>query len=203
MRPDPFPHLVLDDLWPEDVLQAIVDEFPDPDHPAWKTYGDPRERGKMCCDRPEQWGPRVAAMMSSLTSTSFCEVLSTVTGIGGLVGDVIGGGMHMTGAGGRLGMHVDFNRHPRTGWDRRLNLLVFLNRQWCAEWGGSLLLGRDEAQTRILPLFNRTVVFETSDTSWHGHPEPIVGGRWRRSIACYYYAPPRDADERSHSTRWL
>lgn len=52
----------------------------------------------------------------------------------------------------------------------------------------------------VEPVFNRAVIFATSDTSFHGHPEPmkLPEGVYRRSIAMYYYAIPRL--ERSRKT---
>jgi hypothetical protein len=57
---------------------------------------------------------------------------------------------------------------------------------------------------RILPIFNRCVVFSTTSTSFHGHPEPLAcpEGETRKSIALYYYSKERPAEERAgeHNT---
>ena len=39
------------------------------------------------------------------------------------------------------------------------------------------------------PLWNRAVVFSTTDESYHGHPDPLTSpaGVFRNSIALYYY----------------
>ena len=53
---------------------------------------------------------------------------------------------------------------------------------------------------------NRAVVFNTTDWSWHGHPEPLrcPPGWTRRSIALYYYSNGRpDAEcSASHGVLW-
>ena len=98
-------------------------------------------------------------------------------------------------------MHRDFNVHPGTGGlERRLNVLLFLNEEWEKEWGGVLYLG-EHKQVEVMPLAGRMVIFECGDASWHGHPEPVTGEHWRKSLACYWYAPPRAAVV-PHSTIW-
>ena len=57
---------------------------------------------------------------------------AALTGVGGLVPDphLHGGGQHQIRPGGKLAIHADFNRHPKLNLDRRLNLLLYLNRGW-------------------------------------------------------------------------
>src|SRR5438034_178076 len=79
--------------------------------------------------------------------------------------------------GGFLKVHVDFNVHPKLKLDRRLNMLIYLNKEWREEWGGDLELwdaDRTMCRKKIAPLFNRTVVFSTGDSSFHGHPHPLA-----------------------------
>lgn len=197
----PFPHAVIDGLWGPDRLAAIAAEFPHPDDRRWTTYPDPKEWGKRA-GAEHCWGPETRAWFEYVRSDEVCEALSAATGIVSLTADTIGGGMHMTSEGGRLESHVDFNLHPDNPmFERRLNLLVFLNHDWQREWGGALYLGA-EREVEVLPEFNRTVLFATSEKSWHGHPEPIVGQRLRKSLACYFYAPVREDVAPAHSTVW-
>jgi len=116
--------------------------------------------------------------------------------IPGLVCDpeLVGGGWHCIPRGGFLKTHVDFNH--LNGYTRRLNLLLYLSPGWDRSWGGELRL----CDRVIEPLFNRCVVFETSEKSWHGHPEPLTcpEGESRNSIALYYYT--KGAEGASHCT---
>jgi len=198
-NPDPFPHAIIDGLWPQDLLEAAAAEFPPPPDPRWVTYPQPQERGKRC-GGPEMQGPVVRELMTLMQSDVQRDQLQELTGITGLVPSAVGGGMHMTGDGGRLAMHRDFNVLPGTDLERRLNVLLFLNPEWDPAWGGVLYLGEDR-QAAVLPLMNRMVVFECGPASWHGHPEPVTAGHWRKSVACYWYAPPRGPIA-SHSTIW-
>lgn len=198
-RTDPFPHAVIDGLWRDEVLYAAQAEFPYPDDDRWRMYADPEEHGKKAIDDPEQWGPAVEYFFEIANGDGFVYLLQHLTGIENLTSDPLGGGLHETGEGGKLGMHRDFNYHP-DGRVRRINLLTYLNDDWDCAWGGCLYLGADRG-IRIKPMFNRTVLFECGPESWHGHPDPIVGPHLRRSLATYYYTPPGSIDlGESHST---
>lgn len=197
---EPFPHLVVDGLWDDELLRAAAGEFPPGEDPRWITYPDPKEYGKRAGDS-RMWGPETRAFFELARSGETCGTLDALTGIGPLTADDIGGGMHLTGEGGRLAMHRDFNVHPTLPLERRLNMLAFLNDGWDPGWGGVLYLGANR-EVSVLPLFNRTVIFSCGPESWHGHPEPIVGEHWRRSLAVYYYAPLRAETADPHTTVW-
>lgn len=187
----PFPHAVVDDLWDADLLGAVRDSFPDPGDRVWHRFDNAKERKLGSSGDPNDWPEPVRRFLDLLTGPDWVGTLSDAFGIPDLVGDTYGGGMHMIPPGGLLDVHVDFNRHPNGSY-RRLNCLVYLNDDWQPGMGGELEL-RGEPTLTIAPTFNRTVVFATSDHSWHGHPMP-TSGYWRRSIAVYYFAPVPSAD---------
>ncbi|NEN95926.1 MAG: 2OG-Fe(II) oxygenase, partial [Moorea sp. SIO3I7] len=116
----------------------------------------------------------------------------------------VGGGLHQIEKGGYLKIHADFNRHTKLRLDRRLNLLIYLNKDWQEDYGGHFEMWDTEmtqSQKKILPVFNRCVIFSTTDFSYHGHPEPLTcpEGRTRKSLALYYYSNGRPAEELSKS----
>jgi hypothetical protein len=197
----PFPHTVIDGLVPEDALDAVLAEFPKPEQADWMAFDSPLER-KLASKDDSSMGEATRHLLAELNSASFIDFLERLTGIDGLVADphFVGGGLHQIERGGHLKVHADFNRHPRTDLERRLNVLVYLNRDWKDEYGGALELWSRDMRTReqrILPLFNRCVVFSTTDTSFHGHPEPLAcpPGETRKSVALYYYSKHRPAGE--------
>ena len=197
----PFPHTVIDDFLPEEVLDAVLEEFPSPDRPDWFKFDSPTER-KLASKDDTAMGPATRHLLAELNSAAFIDFLERLTGIEGLVPDphFVGGGLHQIKRGGHLKVHADFNLHPRTNLERRLNALIYLNRDWDDSYGGGLELWSRDMQTRearILPLFNRLVVFSTTSTSYHGHPEPLncPEDRTRKSLALYYYSRDRPADE--------
>lgn len=193
--PQPFPWTVVEGLFPASLLREVLAEFPTANDSRWVTYGSDHERGKKC-GGPELWGPATREWVA--LAESLAPELAEAFDLPPLTADALGGGMHLTAQDGRLDLHVDFNRHP-DGRVRRLNFITYLNDEWRPEWGGSLYLGA-ERDIEVLPLFNHTAVFATSDTSWHGHPDPIQGWHVRRSLALYFYSAPEPVVE--HSTVW-
>ena len=153
-------------------------------------------------------GPTTRLLLSQFNAATFVNFLEQLTGISGLIPDphFFGGGMHTIEAGGYLRVHADFNHYPRLDLERRINALLYLNRDWQDEWGGHLELWRTVAarELSIAPIFNRLVIFSITDTAYHGHPNPLETppGVARRSLALYYYSVDRPTDERTeaHST---
>jgi hypothetical protein len=206
----PFPHIVLDELFDPGLLRRVRGELPSPLQPNSLFSADVKhlqERKFAWRDVPAL-GAESTRLIAFLTGKPFLEFLSALSGIGGLIPDpyMWGAGFHQILTGGKLAIHADFNIHPTTHLYRRLNLLLYLNEDWDQAWGGNLELwnaGMDACVTRTAPLFNRTVIFSTSDVSFHGHPEPMTcpPDRVRRSLALYYYTYDRLAHD-EHSTLW-
>ena len=194
-----FPAWMFQNAYPDDLLHQAIAEFPAVDDPRWQTFHGEHEASKQQ-GGPACWGPATTTLIIDMLSPSSCKQVADLIGVDHLVGDVVGGGMHQSGPGARLGTHVDFDRHPGTGWRRKVNLLLYLNHGWREDWGGCLELG--DKPVVIAPEFGRMVIFECSDRSWHGHPRPVAEGRIRRSIACYYYDPDDTPTGRGHSTVW-
>ena len=209
----PFPHVVIDNFLPEYVLDAILTEFPQVDAIDWQKFDRPAEK-KLASRNELQMGEATRSLLYQFNSSTFIDFLETLTGIDGIIPDphFEGGGLHQIQRGGFLKMHVDFNHHARLRLDRRLNLLVYLNKEWQEEYGGHLELWNHDmtqCEQKILPIFNRCVLFSTTDFSYHGHPEPLTcpDSRTRKSLALYYYSNGRPASEvkgdGSHSTIFL
>ncbi len=208
-KAEPFPHVVNDDILDTDVLDSLLAEFPGPNDIAWRKFDDYNEI-KLASTKEAQLGRATRMLVHQLNSSPFVEFLERVTGIQGLLPDphLEGGGLHQILPGGKLGIHADFNRSLRLKLDRRLNLLVYLNRDWRDEYGGHLELWDTEMKgcaRRVLPVFNRVVVFSTTDFSHHGHPTPLTcpADRTRKSLALYYYSngrPPEELKSGTHST---
>lgn len=204
-RRDPFRYAVIEDFFTPATAQALLDQFP-----PFERGNARNENGeignKATVERIRELGPAYAALDALVQSPEFLARLSRLTGIADLRYDpwYFGGGTHENRNGQDLDAHVDFNRHPVEPWHRRLNLIVYLNPRWDEEWGGALELhsdprAADDRITRVLPLFNRGVIFETTEWSWHGFGRIRVpeehAGTTRRSIALYFYTTERPAEE--------
>lgn len=193
---DPFPHIVFDNFLPRAVLDRILGEFPKRDLPNAKTFdaGYVGGKGKVQYNPTYLASPYVRSFFLFLNSEPFLDFVESVTGISGLISDPFfeGGGFHEIGTGGKLGIHADFRIQRRLALQRRVNVLIYLNRTWRDEWGGQLELW-DQQMTKcvhsISPIFNRCVIFNTDARSFHGHPDALntPEGVTRKSVALYYY----------------
>jgi len=193
-RAEPYPHLVIDDFLDPQVLGAALAEFPDLQSQEWIHYAHVNERKFGTIDRLS-FGPVLGQVVDTLNADPFVSWLSDLTGIEALMADgsLEGGGLHQSERGGFLNVHADFTVHPHhRDWQRRVNVLVYLNAGWLEAYGGHLELW-DRAMKgcvkKILPVFNRAVIFSTDRESFHGHPEPLQCpvGTTRKSIALYYF----------------
>jgi len=200
----PFPHIVIDGFLPNSLIDQVVSEFPQLSSMRVKTNVKTGNKGSSADEL--QWGHTTRRIMGWLNSAAFLQGLGALTGIEGLLSDPYfeGGGLHQIGNGGFLKIHADFNIHKSTGLERRLNLLLYLNRAWPDTYGGHLELWDQKMMgcvSRIAPSANRCVIFSTTDTSYHGHPDPITCGpeTTRKSLALYYYTVPEEK-KAFHST---
>ncbi|MEO8383353.1 MAG: 2OG-Fe(II) oxygenase [Acidobacteriota bacterium] len=201
---DPFPHIVLDGLFDEDVLRGVLRDFPAPEETRWMRFDSPTEKKLGYFHEQSTITSTVRSFLDALNGFEMLLWLERLTGIEGLIPDPYfgGGGLHQIERGGFLKIHADFNVHPKLHLDRRINMLIYMNEGWSEEWGGQLELWSADmtaCRQRILPTLNRTVVFSTTDTSFHGHPHPLTAppGRTRKSVSLYYYTAGRPESERS------
>lgn len=197
----PFPNIYFDNFFNPDRLSEILDEFPDMSKKPDLKFDD-YNQVKLASKGEYRFGEETKEFMHFLNSQPFLEFLSVLTGIEALIPDPYfdGGGCHQIMPGGLLKIHADFNKNKLTNLDRRLNVLVYLNKDWHEEWGGHFELWDTEMKhsvKKILPVFNRMAIFTTTDFSYHGHPDALKcpQGRSRKSLALYYYTNGRPAYE--------
>jgi Rps23 Pro-64 3,4-dihydroxylase Tpa1-like proline 4-hydroxylase len=190
---DPFPHVVLDDFLPEETAAGVLAEF-DRTEQGWKHYTHYNER-KLALTDVSFMQPATRALFDALQSERFVGFIEALTGLEDLLSDpdLDGAGLHRSLPGGFLNLHVDFLSHTKNrSWSRQINLLLYLNREWQEAWNGGLELW-DADLTRcarkVVPAFNRCVIFHTQPGSYHGHPAPLAcpEGESRKSIALYYF----------------
>ncbi len=207
---DPFPHIVIDDFFDEHLLNKILIDFPK----NLEKEGDKSDNKaelKLGTNDTRQLSHETNNFINFLNSFIFLEFLQNITDISEtLISDpyLQGGGLHELKNGGFLNIHSDFNRHSKMKLDRRLNILIYLNKNWEKNKGGQLELW-DKDMNRccqsIIPKFNRLVIFSTTSFSYHGNPNKVVCDETesRKSIALYYYTNGRPSNEielGNHST---
>ena len=208
----PYPHIVFDNFIKEDLLEQVSAEFPDLSKlkDTVIQYNNNKEI-KLAGKGMQVLSPSALELNTYLQSDLMMNWLNKLTGIEEpLISDpyLSGGGYHEIKTGGLLKVHADFNKHPKLDLDRRLNLLIYLNKDWKDEWGGALQLFEQDmgrARQNLYPRFNTAVIFSTTSYTYHGHPDPLQcpEDRSRRSLAYYYFSTGRPQNEISseeHST---
>jgi hypothetical protein len=198
----PFANIALDDFFNPEFLENVLEEFPDLSKKDSHSFHNTKEI-KLAGKGEKFFGSETKKLMHFLNSEPFLNFLQILTGIEEpLIGDpyFIGGGQHEIKKGGLLKVHADFNKHPKLNLDRRINVLVYLNKDWKEEYGGHFELwdeNMEKAENKILPIFNRMAIFSTTDFSYHGHPNPLncPEDRSRKSLALYYFSNGRPSHE--------
>lgn len=198
----PFPNIVFENFFEPNFLKSVLGEFPDLSQHNAKQFENAFEK-KWAGNGEALFGENTKSLMNYLNSEPFLRFLQELTGIQEtLIGDpyYIGGGQHEIKRGGLLKVHVDFNKHPLLGLDRRLNVLIYLNEDWQESFGGHFELwnkSMEQCEKKILPSFNKLAIFSTTDISYHGHPDPLMcpDDRSRKSLALYYYTNGRPKGE--------
>jgi Rps23 Pro-64 3,4-dihydroxylase Tpa1-like proline 4-hydroxylase len=200
----PFQHVVIDDFFNEELARTLEQEFPAYDDPVWYGY-DNKIENKKILNHWDKFKPTTYRTLRFLNSPEFVDKLGLLTGLEELESDMglNGGGWHAHSRGGKLNVHLDYSVHPKLGMERRLNLIVYLTEQWRTEWGGALeFWSHNESNNRpkdcaaaIECKFNRAVIFDTTQNSWHGLPEALTcpEKEMRRSLAAYYLTPARQS----------
>lgn len=202
----PFKHLCIDEFLIRSVAEQLLAEFPPFDKKrALNEMGE--VGGKATREDVKQLGPGFALLDDYISSPAFLRTISAMTGIPDLTYDpsYFGGGTHDNQHGQELDPHVDFNYNQSLSLHRRLNLIIYLNKNWEDSWGGEIELHsnpREPENNSIIsfaPLFNRCVIFETTESSWHGFPiinlPPEARHISRKSFAIYLYSKERPASE--------
>jgi hypothetical protein len=191
---EPWPHLVLHDVFPEALLDDVVAEISARHGAGMRSEASRRVTKRETSDIASV-GPATRAAFDLLDSPAFVRFVAQVADVPDLSSDPehLNAGVHETTVGGRSLMHVDFETHPSTGLYHVVNVLLYLNRDWQPEWGGQLELWPDDMHalgTRIEPRFNTLVIFRTHHGTPHGLPNPVAcpEGRSRMSLAAYFYS---------------
>jgi len=213
----PFRHVVIDNFFTSELCARLAGSFPAFDE-RLAVNEDGVVGNKAVFEKITSLGPAWRELDELVQDAAFRELVSNITGIPELQYDpnYFGGGTHENRHGQGLDAHVDFNFHPITRQHRRLNLIVYLNEEWEDGWGGSIQLRKDpylpqaeDEVATVTPKFNRCVIFETTEHSWHGFPRINLPEAKRhlsrRSFALYYYTDTRPEAEtgEEHSTIYV
>ena len=190
----PFEHVVIDNFLADDYAERLFNEFPVVND-SWHEYKNPIEV-KYTYDNINMLANELKNYFYYLSTPEITELIGQMTNIDNLEYDeyLHGAGLHAHPRNGRLNIHLDYEKHPYSGKERRLNIILFITKDWDTIWNGANeLWDKDVTQcvTKTDVRFNRAILFKTNDISWHGLPEKIEcpPSIYRQSLAYYYVSP--------------
>jgi Rps23 Pro-64 3,4-dihydroxylase Tpa1-like proline 4-hydroxylase len=186
-----FPHIIIDNFLQTDIAEALFENFPDRENmrKSYKNLNENKTEGSGF----DEYHHYFKAVRSELGTEKFRTAFSKLTGIDNLIipEDHRGSGVHQGFDGSFLDVHVDFSIHPTLQKHRRLNLLIFLNKNWKEEYGGHCEFWDKDVKNMIgnaLPILNRAVIFECNQVSFHGYSTiNIPKDESRKSFYSYFY----------------
>nr|QDY51902.1 hypothetical protein 1_287 [Mimiviridae sp. ChoanoV1] len=203
IKSKPFNYLIIDDFLDSNFIEKIYDSYPK-NYDDWHFYNNPLEVkyannniGNMDCN--------IKNLFYILSSKQIVNLFSDISNIKDLEYDpyLHGAGLHAHPKYGRLNMHLDYEKHQiLKNKERRLNIILFLNREWRKEWNGDNQFWDEnmkECKVKTYPKFNRALIFQTNDKSWHGLPDKIKcpDSFYRKSLAYYYISPLKNKNSDS------
>ena len=199
----PFRHCIIDNFFDDITALDLSNEFPDYNDPnIWSVYRNAIENKKLT-PHWDLFPAKTYQAFTLMNTPGFVEKIRLITGIPDLIADygMHGGGWHMHTRGGKLNMHKDYSIHPKLGMERRINIIIYMTPDLKEEWNGGLEFWSHDSEknlpkecvTKVYNKFNRAVLFDTTQNSWHGLPTEIVcpEGVYRKSLAIYYISKPR------------
>jgi dTDP-glucose 4,6-dehydratase len=195
----PFGHVIIDNFLNANYAEKIHDDFPAVEEITWNIYDNPIEK-KFANDDINSMPEDIKNLFYYMSSPEVIKMFGEISGIQNLEYDeyLHGAGLHVHPTGGRLEVHLDYEKHPLTGKERRLNVIIYLSKDWNDEWNGHTELWSDnECKVKSRVGFNRAIVFKTNDDSWHGLPDEIrcPEGVLRKTFAYYYVSPPTNVNK--------
>tara|TARA_Y100000389_G_C17423250_1_gene498016 strand:- start:47 stop:925 length:879 start_codon:yes stop_codon:yes gene_type:complete len=199
----PYPHLVVKNFFNINFLNKVLNEFPNLSEIKSSTNYNNQNEIKFANNNKKSFKKNTRLFFKFLNSNEFLNFIKKLSSIDEkLLPDsfLSGGGLHEIKKGGVLKVHTDFNKHPFKNLDRRINVLIYLNKNWKKKYGGDLELWNKNMKkcvVKVPPIFNTMVVFSTNDFTNHGHPNPLKcpENMSRKSIAIYYFSRGRPSHE--------
>lgn len=204
----PFNYVAIDNFFLPEVAAKLSDEFPDYDDPMLGFHNNAIENKKVY-NKWDKFPPVTYKAFTFLGREEFLDMMKFLLDTDDLWLDhgLNGGGWHMHSREGNNNVHLDYNIHPKLGEQRKLNIIIYMTPNWNSEWGGGLeIWSHDDKNNQpkelvrtIENVYNRAVIFDTTQNSWHGLPKHLTcpEGVVRKSLAAYYVRPaPVGADPR-------
>lgn len=196
LNADPFEHIIIENFLNKDYIEELFSCFPeDVQSENWYKYNNPLEK-KFARDDIKNFPNCLKQFFYLLSTQEITSVFSDLSSIENLERDpyLHGAGLHAHPKDGLLHMHLDYEKHPYLEKERRLNVILYMSKDWKEEWNGETQLWDNNMENCVVksPVkFNTAIIFKTNEISWHGIPEKICcpEGVLRKSVAYYYISP--------------
>jgi Rps23 Pro-64 3,4-dihydroxylase Tpa1-like proline 4-hydroxylase len=176
-------YIVIDKFLNNDFAILCQNEILKCDQSCWDRYANPFEQKCTYRDK-NSMPPSINLLMNKLNSSDFIKKLNKLTGFE-LIKDESKHwwGIHTFKNNDKLDIHVDAGRHPENNLKKIITLGIYLSYNWKKENGGNIeFWSGDNASNNnakiydkiisIEPTFNKLLIFECNDYSWHGAPIP-------------------------------
>jgi len=192
----PFEHIIIPNFLNNDYAEQVFNEFPDKvDNDSWHQYYNPIEI-KYAYDDIKNMSKNIKQYFYLLSTQEITNIFSSLSNIDDLEYDpyLHGAGLHAHPKNGRLHVHLDYEKHPYLCKERRLNIILYMSKDWKEEWNGQTELWDKNMEKCVVKSsvnYNTAIIFKTNEQSWHGIPDPIQCPEnvLRKSIAYYYISP--------------
>ena len=200
--------LIFDNFIYEKILNDSINNIKSYDNLFWKNeYIEDKQINKYYINDINIIDDTTIKIFNYFSSDIFIEWLCKITKIDNLLWDneLFGGGIHKTTKNGKLNIHSDFNTLRNSKKYRRINILLYLNKDWQKNYNGELELWNEEMNQcykSIEPIFNRMVILNTYTN--HGHPQAWNNDDDRLSFAFYYYTKekPKNIKHETFQVQW-
>ena len=186
-------HFILDDFLPLEVAEEIYNQFPKPS--KMRLLNSPGEL-KFKYSYVKDESSLLKDIYLAIQDSKVIRVIEEITGIMNQVSNQSKntGIISTLLKGHYINPHLDNSHDVDKKLYQTLNLLYYVSPNWHLKNGGNYELWDESVKSRIIvpSLFNRLVVTETNQTSWHS-VNPVVCNQSRCCILNYYYSeqPPR------------
>lgn len=187
----PYKHIVIDNFLQPEIAENLGNKFPD--YELFNKKYDGMNEKKAEGSNFEDFDVSFTELRNFVMSKSFCAYISKITGVENafVTNDAMGAGLHQGKNGSFLDIHIDFSMHHINNVYRRLNLLIFFNKNWQDAWAGHTEMWNEdmtECVKKVRPDFNRAIIFQTTGKSYHGYgkinpPMDVT----RKSFYTYFY----------------
>jgi Rps23 Pro-64 3,4-dihydroxylase Tpa1-like proline 4-hydroxylase len=201
----PFPYLVIDNFCDPVKALSLYNKIPELNN---KSRDYIFAKNKFEKSNYRELGTEFEELYTDLISPRMNAFLSFIANENVFVDPANhGGGLHQGKKNSFLDMHLDFNYHPlKRSWYRNMNLLLYLNKDWKAEYKGHLKLvdlRSGEAKELEVP-FNRMIIQQTRAYTLHGYDQTnFPDNVYRTSIATYAYTNHNHLVEKPRTTDWV